>query len=127
MIKDEKRGKILEILFVTQYPDNSINIGRLNAENVRNILLSPDLIKEHIGSKLTASEWNTGSWESNPSVLVDILNNNIQGCGWYCQRSGHGKAVNASDLVKVGYLAQGDHGNEPKKVVVKKKTKSQKK
>ena len=122
MAKDEKRGKVLEILFVTQYPDHSIAVGRLNAENVRKIVLSSDLIKEHIGQNLTDSEWNTGDWKNNPTVLVDIENNNIRNCGWYCQKSGHGLAMHASDLVKVGYLGKGAHGNEPELLGKKKKS-----
>ncbi len=78
MAKDEQRGRVLEILFVTQYPDDSIAVGRLSAEKVRKIVLDADLIKEHIGPTITKSEWNTGNWQDNPSILVDVVDNNIQ-------------------------------------------------
>ena len=113
MAKDEPRGRVLEILFVTQYPDKSVKIGRLNAENVKQVTLDPEIIKKHIGPELTAAEWNRGDWKKNPSLLIDsMLNGAGRQCGWYCQHGGHLNADSVSDLEPIGFSGAGPHSDE---------------
>jgi hypothetical protein len=90
-IQHEQRGTVKEIILVTHYPDNSIKVGHLNAKGIKSIIFNHDAIIEHVGEAgdVINTQWNTGDWKNNPSVLIISDKNRYGNCGWYCKHAGH--------------------------------------
>lgn len=88
-IADTERGSVERIIFVTKYPDNSVQAIPIRTDEVREIVFDHATIVERL-QKLGVddSKWNTGSWKTNPSVMICRTDGVVI---LYCQTTGHPK------------------------------------
>jgi hypothetical protein len=86
-ISSDERGHVLKVVLVTQYPDGDIKAVPMGMEPVKLIIFDHDEIEKRLKElSVDGSKWNTGSWKSNPSILVERKDGLVI---LYCKYTGH--------------------------------------
>lgn len=90
------RGFAREIALVESYPNGDIHLIRIDSSKMEWIMFDHTLIKQHVGETEYQKYYYTGSWHTNPSILIRTFGQ-VQQCDAYSQHGGHEVYLLASD------------------------------
>src|SRR5947209_3405658 len=86
-ISNDARGRVARVVLVTHYPDGDIQAVPVNVSRLKLIMFDEHAIKARLSELgVDLSQWNTGDWTKNPSVLMEQKDGIVI---LYCQKTGH--------------------------------------
>jgi len=87
VISEDERGQVLKIVLITQYPNGEIKSIPMGLEPVKLVVFDHDEIRNRLKEiGVSDDQWCTGSWEENPSILIERKDGLVI---LYCKYTGH--------------------------------------
>ncbi|MFO0915254.1 MAG: hypothetical protein U0795_19990 [Pirellulales bacterium] len=89
MSKTPERAWVARVVIVAAYPDGEVKAIPVKTDGVKLIMFDHSSIVDRLsGLGVDLSEWNSGDWKNNPSVLIERVDGQVI---LYCKYTGHEK------------------------------------